>query len=140
MQCARSVVAFTLFAGTLVGDEKKDTSSAVRPLDVELTGPATGKATAPVVIESADDLAKALGDSKAAEAVRKLVNFETEKLLYFAWSGSGKDQITYQVADGKGAPEVAFTYTRGLTRDFRPHRKLFAVPKAATHKVVTAGR
>ena len=140
MRYATSVIAITLIAGTLVAEEKKDTSSVVRPLDVEVTGPANGKATAPVVIASADELAKALGDDKAADAVRKLVNFETEKVLYFAWSGSGKDQITYQVDDGKPGPEVTFVYTRGLTRDFRPHRKLFAIPKAATHKVVPAGR
>jgi hypothetical protein len=116
----------------------KDVPVAVRLLDVKLEGPAKGKATEPTAIASEDALAKALGDDAGTAAVKKLVNFKTEQVVYFAWSGSGQDKITFVVADGKKGPEVTFTYAAGRTRDFRPHRKVFVLPKDATFKVVTS--
>jgi hypothetical protein len=59
------------------------------------------------------------------------VNFEKEKLVLFAWGGSGGDKIT---PDAKTAG--TFALTRGLTRDFRMHLHLFVVPKDAEVKVV----
>ena len=129
--------AVVLCLGTVMADEKKEDRPTVRALDVKVRGPATGKANAPAVLATAAELAKALGDDAAA--VQKLVNFETEKVVYFAWSGSGQDKITPAAgAGGKG--EVTFNYALGLTRDFRPHHRLFAVPRDATVKVVRVDR
>ena len=60
--------------------------------------------------------------------------------VYFAWAGSGQDRITFASSAGATGPEVTFTYTPGRTRDVRPHARLFALPKNAPYKVVTAGR
>jgi len=51
----------------------------------------------------------------------------------FAWGGSGGDKLAHKMSDdGK---MVNFTFTPGLTRDFRPHVRLFAIPKDAAFKV-----
>ena len=124
-----------LSLGVVMAETKPE---AVRQLDVKLEGPAKGKAAEPTVITSEEALAKALGDDAGTAAVKKLVDFKTEQVVYFAWSGSGQDKITFVVADGKKGPEVTFTFAAGRTRDFRPHRKVFVLPKDATFKVVTS--
>jgi hypothetical protein len=137
--CALAFVA--VLPGLLVADEKKDEKSpVVRALDVKATSPASGKATQPLAIRSADELSKAVSDEAAVAAVKKLVDFETEQVVYFAWSGSGQDRITVAAAAGTKGPEVKFTYAAGRTRDFRPHRLFFALPKNATYKVIVADR
>jgi hypothetical protein len=120
-------------ASAAAADTKK--SETVRAIDVVIPGPAKGKATEPMVIASAEELAKVVGDADAVAAIKKAVDFKTEKVLYFAWSGSGRDKIAFAVADDKKGTEVTFTYTRGLTRDLRQHKRLFALPKDATFKV-----
>jgi hypothetical protein len=92
-----------------------------------------GKATEPTAIKSADDLAKSPALKDSADAIKKEVDFDTQKLVFFAWSGSGGDKIA---PDAKTAG--TFTYTAGLTRDLRPHVHLFVVPKDAEVKVVPA--
>ena len=117
-----------------------DKGMVVRALDVKIEGPAKGRPTEPTVIRSPEELAKAIPDEAAVAAVKKVANFEKEHVIYFAWSGSRQDKITFTVQNGKAGPEVTFTYAPGLTRDVRPHQKLFALPKGATHTTVTAGR
>ncbi|HKB06384.1 MAG TPA: hypothetical protein VKD90_29585 [Gemmataceae bacterium] len=131
-----SVSVLALTAATLAGEPKEGT---VRALDVKVERPAKGRVTQPVAIRSADEMAKAIADEAAVAAVKKAVDFEKEQVVYFSWSGSGQDKITFE-SSGGAAPTVTFTYTPGLTRDLRPHARLFALPKDATYKVVTAGR
>lgn len=91
---------------------------------------AKGKVTTPKVIASADELNKAIPD---ADAIAKQVDFGRDKLVLFAWGGSGGDKLTAKLSDdGK---TVAFKYSPGFTRDFRRHIHLFAIPKAAEVKV-----
>lgn len=94
-----------------------------------------GKAEKPAEIKTADELAKNEALKDAAEAIAKKVDFTKEKLVLFWWGGSGGDKIA---ADEKTAG--TFNLTRGLTRDFRMHVHLFAVPKDAEVKVVPAKR
>ena len=136
VRCSISVSVLALAAAALAVEPKE---SAVRSLDVKVEGPAKGRVAQPVAIRSADELAKAIADEAAVAAVKKAVDFEKEQVVYFAWSGSGQDKITFESAGG-AAPTVTVTYTPGRTRDVRPHAKLFALPKDATYKVVTAGR
>lgn len=122
-----------LAAPTLAADDK----SVVKELptkELKVTPARGGKATEPTEIKSADDLAKNPTLKDAADDVKKLVNFEKEKLLVFAWAGSGQDKVavTGETKDGKTA--VTVTYTPGLTRDLRQHVKLFVVPKDAEIK------
>jgi hypothetical protein len=96
-----------------------------------------GLVSKPKVIVSADDLAKAIPE---ADAIKKQVDFTKEKLLLFAWGGSGGDKLTAKLSDdGKTA---VFTFKAGLTRDFRRHVLLFVLPKNAEFKLegVPGGR
>lgn len=86
-------------------------------------------------IKSAEDLAKVVTDKDAAEMIAKKVDFEKQKLVYLAWSGSGQDKVVGGEGGKKGS--VVLRFTPGRTRDFRPHFKMFAVPKDAT---ITIGR
>ncbi len=94
-----------------------------------------GKADKPAEIKTADDLKKNAALKDAADEIAKKVDFSKEKLVLFWWGGSGGDKIA---PDAKTAG--TFALTRGLTRDFRMHVHLFAVPKDADVKVVPAGK
>ena len=83
----------------------------------------------PTLITTADELDKAIPD---AGALKKQVDFTKDKLILFAWGGSGGDKLTSRITDdGK---TVVFTYKGGLTRDLRRHVRLFAIPKNADIK------
>jgi hypothetical protein len=140
----RSIAILSLLAIFAVAiaapDPKKgDKPATVRAIDVAVPGPAKGKATEPTVITNGEELSKAVGDEDAVAAIKKAVDFKTEQIVFFVWAGSGQDKIAVAVEDGKKGTEVKFTYTRGMTRDLRQHKKLFALPKDATFKVVIGG-
>jgi hypothetical protein len=125
--CAAALVLAGSFAA---GDDK----AAVREIptkELKVVPPKGGKATAPTEVKSAEELARNEALKGAAEAIKKQVNFDKEKLVFFAWAGSGQDRVT----PDETAPGT-FTHTRGLTRDLRRHVRLFAVPKDAAVKVV----
>jgi hypothetical protein len=122
-----------LFVGAFVPADDKPAVKEIPTKDLKITFPKGGKATEPTEINSAEDLAKAPALGGAADEIKKQVDFAKEKLVFFAWGGSGGDKVT---ADEKTAG--TFNYMRGLTRDFRQHTKLFVVPKDAAVKVVTA--
>ena len=89
-----------------------------------------GRVGEPKTIATADEFDKAL---PGADAVKKQVDFAKDKLVLFAWGGSGGDKLTSKISDdGK---TVTFGYTPGLTRDFRRHVHLFAIPKNADFKI-----
>jgi hypothetical protein len=101
-----------------------------------------GAADKPLVIATAADLMKAFPEEAIRTGVAKQVDFDKEKLLFFAWSGSGQDKLTPTVVKDKDNDKktVAFTYQRGLTRDLRAHFRLFALPKDIAWRVERAGR
>lgn len=121
----------------LVGSAAKaDDKPAVKEIDTKdfkIMAPRDGKATAPTEIKTADELAKNAILKDVTEAIQKHVNFKKEKLVLFAWWGSGQDRIT---PDDKNLG--TFIYTLGFTRDYRMHVKLFVVPKDTAVKVLTA--
>jgi hypothetical protein len=91
----------------------------------------------PTVIDSDSELRKLFKDKKDKEAqdrLDKAVNFKEQKLLVFAWSGSGGDKLGYEV-DNK---EVLFQFKPGMTKDLRQHVELFALDKDAKYRVEKA--
>lgn len=128
MRCA--MLAVFAFGSVCVATEAKPFT----PLDlkdIKTVQPKEGDALKPTEIKSAEELSKSpLFGAGAAEKLGKLVNFEKEKLVVFAWRGSGQDAVTgvLMVAEGKKAT-ASFTYKPGLTRDLREHFQAFAVPK-----------
>lgn len=132
--CSLAIV----FAGMpAMADEK---NPAVRALDVKIEGAVSARFGEPTVIANEEQLRKAIKDETAAAAIKKAVDFKSEKVLYFAWSGSGQDKLTFTSGEGKKSPEVTYTYTPGKTRDVRPHKKLYVLPKDATFKIAPEGR
>lgn len=117
---------------------KEGDKPAARVLNVRIDVPAkNGRLGDPVVISSADELAKAVRDEEAVKAVKEAVDFKTEQVLFFAWAGSGMDRLTVATEVGKTGPEVTVTYSPGKTKDLRQHGQAIAVPKGASFKVVT---
>jgi hypothetical protein len=113
--------------------DKQDKDAVARVIKVPgVKGFPKGNAKKPTVITSADELAKSFPEQDRREAIQKQVDFTKEKLLYFAWSGSGGDRLTPVVEKGKDGPAVTFLYSPGLTRDLRAHVHLYAIPKNAT--------
>lgn len=126
-----SVLCLTIPLGLTAGEVVKLREIDAKNIKVEFE---KGRVTKPHVIASDEDLAKAIPDS---EAIKKQVDFTKEKLLLFAWGGSGGDKLTAKLnLTGKVA---VFTYKGGLTRDFRRHVHLFVLPRNADFKVVGAG-
>ncbi len=110
----------------------------LREIDIKgvKLGMSRGKVTEPTVIANAEDLAKSPILGAIEEKVKKEVDFTKEKLVLFAWAGSGGDKLSAALKD----KTVTFTHTPGLTRDLRAHAHLFAVPKDAEVKVEKAGQ
>ncbi|MFO0823197.1 MAG: hypothetical protein U0792_08760 [Gemmataceae bacterium] len=122
-------IALVLCLGTLAIAEEKSVVREIPTKDLKLGAPERGRATEPTTIASAEDLAKSPLLKDAAEAIGKQVDFKAEKLLVFAWAGSGQDKITLTAKEKDGKKVLTLEYTPGLTRDLRRHVKLFAVPK-----------
>ncbi len=79
----------------------------------------------PLVLKSAEKAARYLSEEDVAR-LKKEVDFAQQVVLLFAWQGSGQDRLTYEVAES--SPEkVAFERQPGLTRDLRPHVRVYVV-------------
>ena len=134
----RTAVAILLAAvavcAAAADEPKKEAVREIKVKGLPEPGPAAqfGK---PLEIADAEGLARAVPDEAARAAVTKEVDFKTEKLVLFSWSGSGGDKLTFKVEKGKEGPEVVFSLTPGKTDDLRRHVHLYAVPRDAKVKL-----
>jgi hypothetical protein len=122
-------------AGAGDKSQKDDDKAAVRKLELKgaKLGIPKGNLTKPAEITNAEQLAKAFPDEQELQAnIKKQVDFAKEKLLYFAWSGSGGDSLSFQVEKGDKGPVVTFLYKAGLTRDLRGYHAVYAMPRDGT--------
>ncbi len=91
------------------------------------------------VFDNADQLAEAMPDKEWQAKIAKQVDFDNERLLFFSWSGSSGDKLTYTVEEGKVGPTVvfhySFHYSFGKTKDLVRHAHLFALPRDVGFKV-----
>lgn len=85
------------------------------------------------IAESAEALEKikAIADEASRDAIKKQVDFAKEKVVVFAWSGSGGDKLVPGTSPTAARLSVIFTYTAGATDDVKQHAFVFAVPKGA---------
>jgi hypothetical protein len=121
-------VALTLLASVALADEKKMTDT-IREIAVDKADKIESKpgaAKKPTKITTAEELEKQIPDEATRKRLAKEVDFTTHTLLVFAWKGSGKDKIEYSILQSD-PPQIEFTFTQGLTDDYRSHVKLFAV-------------
>ena len=126
---AAAVICLILTVGVQAADDAKEIELKGLKADVPMTQPSQF-----TQIKTSEELAKVFPQKEVVEAIQKDVDFAKQKLVFFAWAGSGGDRITAATTK----EEVTFTYKGGLTRDFRPHFKLFAIPKDAKFKFETA--
>src|SRR5262249_17449550 len=113
--------------------DKKD--DIVKELDAKgIKGSERGSVLKPTVLASMDDVTKLIKEEDVANRLKKDVDFTKSQLVLFTWGGSGGDKLAFDVKEKK----VVFAFTPGLTRDFRLHTRLFAIPKDYTHEVVNA--
>ena len=127
----RSAIVVAALLAAPVMAEDNPVVKEIPTKELKLTFPENGKPTEPTELKSAEELTKSPVLAGAADAIKKQVDFTTEKLVLFAWGGSGGDKLAASLK-GKGKDTVAqFVLTRGLTRDFRQHFHLYVVPKDA---------
>jgi hypothetical protein len=113
---------------------KKDKDAQVREIDLKgLKLPeAKGMVEKPTVITSEEELKKAVPDEDAQKQIKKDVDFSKQKVVMFAWSGSGQDSLTFKEDKTDKGLAVMMTFQPGKTRDLRPHYMVLVVPKDAT--------
>jgi RNA polymerase sigma factor (sigma-70 family) len=90
----------------------------------------------PTQITSAAELAKAFPDKtwqarimKQGPAKKGRLDFGKEELWFFAWSGSGGDQLSFVVEKDEKGPVVVFRYVPGPDPDVVGHYLLYALTK-----------
>ena len=79
----------------------------------------------PLVISSEDEAGKHFAADDLVE-LRNHVDLDKQRLLVFAWRGSGQDRLEFAVQESM-PEQVVFTYTPGRTRDYRPHVLVYAL-------------
>ena len=137
--------ACAMLAALVVGSlaAAADEKPAIKELDtkdLKLTFPRGGKGTEPTVVATAEELKKNGVVAQSADEIAKKIDFAKEKLVIFAWGGSGGDKLAPDLKTADKKTTAEFALTRGLTRDFRQHIHLYVVPKDAEVKVVAAGK
>ena len=132
-----AAVVVLLGLGTaMAGDEKKKPEPvvAIEREAADDFGKITGKATEPVVVTTEKELDKAIADETTRTRIAKLVDFKTQKLLIFAWQGSGQDKLSVATLESEPV-QLAFTVERGRTKDLRSHLKLYAIGSTLKYTV-----
>ena len=129
-----AVVALTLSAVNADETNKQGKDGLVRLIDLKgFTRHATaGVATKPTRITNAEELAKAFPDTDREwrDQIGKQVDFEKEELLFFAWTGSATDSLSFKVEQTRIGPVVVFSYKQGRGEDMpHPRFRLYAIAK-----------
>jgi hypothetical protein len=92
----------------------------------------TGVASKPTKIANADELARAIPDGGKVwcDRIARQVDFDKEELLFFAWTGSATDTLSFKVEETGRGPVAIFSYKQGTGEDFpRPRFRLYAIAK-----------
>jgi hypothetical protein len=98
----------------------------IRALDVKKNELKEGLKLNGVEVTDAEGLKRYFKDETVIKDITSAVDFKKERVVLFAWSGSGGDKMSFQYhAEEK---IVNFFITTGLTDDLRHHLKIFVVP------------
>ncbi len=128
-----SWLIFGLFAGATVSGKEipalKEVKSQIKPESFsKLVKVSTAKK--PLEIGGKAELAKFFSEKEVNKLVGE-IDFSTQKMIVFAWRGSGRDKIDFVILES--FPEkVSFSYKMGRTRDLRSHVKIYALRKNVT--------
>ena len=129
-----AVAALALSVASAEETNKNGKGAVVREIDLKgfTRAKTRGVASKPTKITNAEELAKAFPDSDEEwlDRIAKQVDFEKDELLFFAWTGSGTDRLSFKVEQTKKGPVVVFSYKQGLGDDIpRPRFRLYAIAK-----------
>jgi hypothetical protein len=129
-----AVAALALSVASAEGTDKNDRAAVVREIDLKgFTRTKTrGVATKPTRITNSEELANAFPDSDEEwlDRIAKQVDFEKEELLFFAWTGSATDTLSFEIEQTKRGSVVVFIYTQGQGEDIpRARFRLYASTK-----------
>jgi RNA polymerase sigma factor (sigma-70 family) len=111
-----------------------DKDAIVRVIDLEgfTRTRTTGVASKPTRITNAEELAKAFPDSDEEwlDRIARQVDFEKDELLFFAWTGSSTDGVSFKVEQTRRGPVVVFSFKQGRGQDMpRPRFRLYAIAR-----------
>ena len=84
----------------------------------------------PTAVTSLAEAEKLFGKEVAGKLALD-VDFASEQILFFAWSGSGGDRLSATLKKTDTEEVAVFEYTRGLTKDLHRHSRAFVIPKKA---------
>ena len=129
-----AVAAVSLSVASAEETNKKDKDAVAREIDLNgfTRAETRGVASKPTKITNAEELAKAFPDrdEEWLDRIAKQVDFEKDELLFFAWTGSSTDRLSFKVEETKKGPVVVFSYKQGLGDDIpRPRFRLYAIAK-----------
>ena len=129
-----AIAALALAVASAEETNKKDKDAVVREIDLKgFTRARTrGVASKPTRITNAEELAKAFPDTDEEwlDRIAKQVDFEKDELLFFAWTGSNTDRLSFKVEETKKGPVVVFSYEQGGGEDMpHPRFRLYAIAK-----------
>ena len=79
----------------------------------------------PIIIKSNTDAVKYFSKD-TLNTLETTVDFKKQFVLVFAWRGSGRDKLSYNVAESY-PEQVFFSLRRGRTKDLRAHAKVYAL-------------
>lgn len=79
----------------------------------------------PILIKDEKTAKKYFADDQLKKLLEQ-VDFAEQHVLLFAWAGSGRDKLTFDVAESY-PEQIQFKLARGMTRDLRQHVRVFAI-------------
>ena len=116
---------YTLVGGLFAAPVNHDPITELKHLSAEEALFKVASRTKPVVVKSLKNGAKYFGKEALAK-ISKAVDFEKERVLVFAWKGSGQDRFQYVVKEF--FPEqIMFSCKRGRTKDLKSHLKVYVL-------------
>ena len=116
---------YTLVGGLFAAPANHDPITELKDLSAEEAVFKVASRTKPVVVKSLKNGAKYFGKEALAK-ISKAVDFEKERVLVFAWKGSGQDRFQYVVKEF--FPEqIMFSCKRGRTKDLKSHLKVYVL-------------
>ena len=128
------VAALALSVASADEPNRKDRDSVVREIDLQgfTRSRTSGVATKPTRITNAEELAKAFPDTDAEwlDRIARQVDFEKNELLFFTWTGSSTDNLSFKVEQTRTGPVVVFRFEPGRGEDM-PHAQfcLYAIAR-----------
>ncbi len=113
----------------------------VREIDVKgMTGTWTEAFGKPQIFRTDKELTDGLSDKTVHAAILKQVDFSTEMVLFFGWSGAVGEQLWYTVEDGDKGLVVVYHHYRGPFKDKAQYARLFVQAANVPYKVEETDR